>query len=121
MKTRDEARTIFAVSGLTYDDVTRESIQALRNIINRKMVESALMSNSFRCRQRPKMSRDGSAEISCKSHYFDKREAVTFNRDGFIGFAGWSDERNVQPILEGFCEWVNAISIIKDTSPMGGE
>ena len=46
------------------------------------------------------------AELRCKSHYFDNREAITFNTDGFIGFAGWADKTNIQPILEGFREWV---------------
>lgn len=61
-----------------------------------------------------KANRDGQREISgwinCKSFYFDDREAVTFNSDEFVGFAGWADDRNVQPILSGFCSWVDEMA-----------
>jgi hypothetical protein len=43
-----------------------------------------------------------------KLHY-DDREAVTFNRDGFIGFAGWADNESVQPVLAGFAEWIKEV------------
>ena len=39
--------------------------------------------------------------VRVKSHYFDAREGVTFGSDGFVGFAGWADENNIQPILCG--------------------
>lgn len=54
------------------------------------------------------------AEVRCKADYFDDREAVTFNTDGFIGFAGWADNTNVQPILEGFKEWVREMKAAKE-------
>jgi hypothetical protein len=44
--------------------------------------------------------------IRCRSFYFDDREVVTFNPDGFLGFAGWAADGNVQPILYGFVAWL---------------
>lgn len=76
------------------------------------MRESGLIKGSFRCRQRGvlKVSLQGKyAEIRCKAFYFDAREAVSFNTDGFIGFAGWADSENVQPVLAGFVDWVRAL------------
>lgn len=45
-------------------------------------------------------------EITIDGSYFEDREGITFNRDGFIGFAGWACDSNVQPILKAFIEWV---------------
>jgi hypothetical protein len=40
--TRDEARALFAESGLTYDVLTRDSVQRLRTHINIRMQSSDL-------------------------------------------------------------------------------
>ncbi len=39
------------------------------------------------------------------SHYFSKRESISFNEGGFIGFAGWASDSNVRPIILGFNKW----------------
>lgn len=44
------------------------------------------------------------------SHYFTQREAISFNPDGFIGFAGWGDSGNRQRIITAFIEWVDYMS-----------
>jgi hypothetical protein len=106
--TRDEARALFAAH-LDYSVLTPESIRRLRSLINQKMVESAIFNDTLRCRQRGIVHK-GYAEIRCKAFYFDSREAVTFNPDGFIGFAGWASDHNAQPILDGFQAWVNEMA-----------
>lgn len=114
-RTRDHARQAFQDAGLNYGYVTEESLQRLRNLINDKMTASGLMNGTYRCRQKTTLQNVGNrkffAGITCQAFYFDKREAVSFNRDGFIGFAGWSDDTNVQPILAGFLEWVNELKL----------
>lgn len=30
--------------------------------------------------------------------------------DGFVGFAGWAGDHNVQPILTAFCRWVDELT-----------
>lgn len=111
--TRDEARAMFQAAGLSYACITRESLQRLRGIIDQRMRDSGLIRGSFRCRQRVSLQETANGrygEIRCRAHYFDSREAVTFNDDGFIGFAGWADPNNVQPILCGFADWVRELS-----------
>jgi len=41
--------------------------------------------------------------------HFKKRECISFNRDGFIGFAGEMDSKNVQPILRAFDRWIDIL------------
>ncbi|MEB3840525.1 hypothetical protein [Pseudomonas guariconensis] len=106
---RDQARELFAKSGLTYSVLSPERMRILRGKINERMVSSGVIGGTFRCRQRATI-RDGYAEIRCKASYFDNREAITFNTDGFIGFAGWADSDNVQPILQGFTDWLKEMA-----------
>lgn len=48
-----------------------------------------------------------SAFIRVNGTYFKDREAISFNGNGYIGFAGWSDSRNVQPFYRAFARWMN--------------
>ena len=111
---REQAGAVFKDAGRSYKAITPATLRWLRTIINQRMKDSGLIRGSFRCRQRGviKRSRTGRffAGITCRAFYFDDREAVSFNDDGFIGFAGWADNENVQPILRGFCDWVKEIS-----------
>jgi len=107
--TREQARELFAKSGLTYAVLTPANLRKLRSSINERMIASGALKGAFRCRQRA-MIREGYAELRCKASYFDNREAITFNSDGFIGFAGWADAENVQPILHGFVAWIKEMS-----------
>ena len=36
-----------------------------------------------------------------------RREAISFNRDGFIGFAGWASSQNEAPFVKSFDRWVD--------------
>ena len=107
--TREQARKAYQESGLDgFFPLTFERMAALRDTINHEMLEAALMDGTFHMAHpsRIRIHSEDCVELRCTSHYFDDREAVTFNADGFVGFAGWSDETNVQPILRGFIEWV---------------
>lgn len=118
MKTRDQARDLFESSALDYTSLTRPNLQRLRNLINDNMVSGELFNRSYRCKQRPFIHPDTPASefsrfyagIRCNAFYFEDREAVSFNPDGFVGFAGWASDDNVQPILEGFTEWIKELS-----------
>ena len=49
----------------------------------------------------------GYAYLFCMVGYSRcKREAISFNGDGFIGFCGWADRHNSVPILKAFSEWM---------------
>lgn len=106
---RNEVRALFASAKLDYTVLTPKNMQRLRTLINDQMKASGCFKDTFRCRQRATI-RDGYAELRCKAFYFESREAVTFNSDGFIGFAGWADEKNVQPVLAGFKEWIKGLT-----------
>ncbi len=108
---RDEARAAFAASGMTYDDITMETLKGLRFCINKEMRKSGAMKGTLRCRrtQKPKFI-DGqkSAIIRCQSYYFEDREVISFNPNGFVGFAGWADDQHLGIITSGFMKWISA-------------
>lgn len=115
MKSED-ARLHFKNSILTYADVDKQSLQRLRNLINREMIISGCMDRSLRCRQIGQFGNSLGrmwAGIRCRSHYFDDREVVSFNPDGFIGFAGLASSENAMPILQGFKKWVCELDLNK--------
>jgi len=103
--TNDEVREVFAKSGLDYSILSHINLERLRYLINSEMVESRLFNGEYRCDRKIHLEPKW-AGLTCSSDYFEEREAVSFNRDGFIGFAGWASSKNVQPILDGFVLWV---------------
>ena len=103
--TRDEAREFFSDSDFS---VTESDIFLLISIMSRVFLKNGLLSidiknASINCWN------DGvikNAYIPVKSSYFDNREGITFNSDGWIGIAGWADSKNVRPIILAFVLWV---------------
>lgn len=113
--TRDQARQAWIDSGLTHADLTPENLRVLRWMINRSMLASGLMGGTYRAHQRFSCRLDPNrrfADLRCRSGYFDSRQAITFDeRDGIgVGFAGWADQWNVQPILTDFVKWVEIVA-----------
>jgi hypothetical protein len=49
------------------------------------------------------------AFIIVKCDNYSYREGISFNKDGWIGFAGWSDNDNVKPFINAFKEWVDGL------------
>lgn len=47
------------------------------------------------------------SKIKVDGSYFKGREAITFNKDGFIGFAGWASGRNLKPFVRAFEKWLD--------------
>lgn len=110
----NEARDYFKNKNLTYDDITEGDILALVMLLNKhikaanKSGETSVNTMSLSNKCDIKKKTNGSI-ISCylylNSHYFTRRECISFNPDGFIGFAGWADQGNVNPVLRAFIEW----------------
>jgi len=117
---REFARGEFGAAGLSYADLDLVALRLLRRLINLEMIRSGLMKSSYRCYRGVVFQNAGTdrffAGIRCSAFYFDRREAVSFNRDGFIGFAGWSDDTNVQPILRGFVAWVGEMKKVREVA-----
>lgn len=115
----DEAREYF--KPLTYKDITFTDIQLLRFILMEelcKINKIRLHQNSLKrdyifelcpLRKNKYKFKDGLVccylEVLCDN--YSKREAISFNQDGFIGFAGWSSSNNVKPFIDAFVKWVD--------------
>lgn len=110
--TRDEARACWVKSGLTYDVLTRENVSRLQTLVDDEMKSSGCIRGTFRAGRCKVAIRAGKpwADIRCKAFYFKDRQAITFEPDGFVGFAGWADAENVQPVLSAFCTWVDEMA-----------
>lgn len=118
---RDALRKMFA-ERFTYSDLTQHDIEALEGFIaielaryNKEYAYAAFsaMHISHRVKFKPTVamsSRAGgieSAFLFCDGSYFNGREAISFNSDGFIGFCGWADDKNSITFLVAFYRWVN--------------
>lgn len=116
--TRNEARELFSCCCLSYDDVSENDIYMLEAFVGCELsqfneLNELQMYVSHRKKDAPKINvRDKpgnpieSAFLHVDGDYFKGREAISFNSDGFIGFAGWADDGNVQPFLRAFVDWV---------------
>lgn len=115
----EEARQYFKDKGLTYADITEGDILVLVGYLNKeikksnKVGETSTDTMHLSKKVAMKKNRDGSI-ISCylymNSHYFTQREAISFNVDGFIGFAGWADQGNTNPLLRAFLAWCDYLA-----------
>lgn len=122
--TRNEARAYFEQAGLTYNDIHEGDILALVMMLNAMMKrtqkaapETSLQGYWHLSRKITIKKRTNGAIRECyllvNSYYFEQRECISFNRDGFIGFCGWADDVNTRPILDTFCAWVDAVAAAK--------
>jgi len=118
----DKARLIFKEKGLSYLNIKKEQIEILQNLLKEELSSfenhgfimklCALRKNDVefnddgtlkKCYFRAKGIIKGSNNGIYKPIiHFKEREAISFNQDGFIGFAGWADSTNVVPFLKAF-------------------
>ena len=114
----NEAREYFSNCGLTYRDINDGDILSLVLMLNQELKKAnknretstgnMRLSEKIDIKKRP----DGSI-LTCflymNSHYFTRRECISFNAGGFIRFAGWADQGNTNPILRAFLRWCDSI------------
>lgn len=113
MDRRELAREYFRQCKITYDDITMNDIYKLIKLLNKRIVEAdscMIMINEPKLRGTNrniifKKNKLVFAEIRVKGNYFNAREAITFNEDGFIGLCGWADGYNLTPFVMGFKDW----------------
>lgn len=106
----------FKHKGLTYQDVTRSTIDLLHTML-RRLVEQAAANGDTTIstlRIHPNIddfyTYDGTlvnATLYVDSHYFTRRALITFHKGGYIEYAGWMDEINTKVIAEVFAKWVD--------------
>jgi hypothetical protein len=119
--TNDEARQYFKDKGLTYDCLNELSIDMLINLIDSEILkmrkqdkECILISVNKRYKSKKKNGEFEWIDLTVKGTYFDNRQAISFERDGFIGFAGWASTKNTKPFIDGFIKWCDAIAEVED-------
>lgn len=115
----DDARQYFKDKGLTYDVLSTYTIDLLASIIQneimsmRKDQDDCILLRINDCKyskKQLKANKFDNAYLTVKGTYFDNREAISFNTDGFIGFAGWAGTKNTQPFINGFVKWCDKLT-----------
>lgn len=117
-----DCRDRFTQLGLTYDDITEGEILALVLLLNREIRKSNKTGetsvNTTRLSKKIILKHKPTGQITecylfMNSHYYTQRECISFNRGGFIGFAGWADDGNLNPIRRAFLEWCGMLAAQK--------
>ena len=121
--TNNEARDYFEKKGLTYADITEGDLLPLVMLLQQELKKAAkdcetsvstmTLSKKINIKKRSNGS-ISSCFLYVNSHYFEQRECISFNADGFIGFAGWADQGNVNPILRAFLKWCDYMAEAKN-------
>ena len=123
--TTEEARQYFRDKGLSYADITEGDILSLLMLLNREIKKSNKAGetsvNTMHMSSKINMKkRTNGTIIQCflyiNSHYFTQREAISFNEDGYIGFAGWADQVNTNPLLRAFLQWCDNLAEAKEAA-----
>jgi len=123
--TNSEVRELFEKSGFGYEVLTRENADSLRGFLadELKTYKNDIFTMTV-ARDRKKdfvqgvtffIEVKGYIDDGRKFVHFKRREAISFNCDGFIGFAGWADSTNVQPILRAFVRWLDSLEKIRNS------
>ena len=116
--TTNEAREFFKNRGLSYDSIHEGDILILCMMLQKELKKSnkaGETSVTMTLSKRVDMKKKSNGSITecyiyMNAHYFTRRECISFNRDGFIGFAGWADQGNTNPLLRAFLEWCNYLA-----------
>jgi hypothetical protein len=117
-----DCRDKFARLGLTYDDITEGEILALVMLLNREIRKSNRIGetsvNTTRLSRKMAIKHKPTGQITecylyMNSHYYTQRECISFSKNGFIGFAGWADDGNLNPIRRAFLEWCDKLAALK--------
>lgn len=115
---RGEAREFFAAANLSYEQIAENDIRALDGYLAIEYAQHVRdggvvnMHACYRKKYQPevRLSKDRpgieAAFIFVSSNYFSGREAISFNEDGFIGFAGWASGTTIKPFIRAFYRWV---------------
>lgn len=124
MNNRELARNKFKDCGITYKDIKLKDIYKLIQFLNFEITKSSncilwIIEPKLKGKYQNVFFEDDKlryAELRVKGTYFDDREAITFNEDGFVGIGGWCDKQNIVPLAIGFSRWCDYM-INKDEYP----
>ena len=126
--TGNNARKYFADAGLVYSDINIEKLNVLHMMLNAAFSEENISMvprewywirvNDAKL-YKGKYDEQGRmlyAFLTVKGRYFDAREVISFNGDGFIGFCGAASERNQSPVMIAFQRWCDWLKSNKDSA-----
>lgn len=115
---RKAALEYFNEKQISYKNITSGDICTLVIILNKNLKlankEGLTSVNTMRMSEKidSKYSSAGTL-LECflymNSHYFTRRECISFYRDGTISFCDWADGSNTKVITDSFREWVETI------------
>lgn len=122
--TNNEARTYFSGRGLTYDDITEGDILTLVMLLNKhiklanKTCETS-MGTMYLSRRVDMKRKTNGAIVSCflyvNSHYFERRECISFNKGGWIGAKYVIEGEVVHTCLDHFIAVCGSFYLTRDT------
>lgn len=127
--TNNELREYFSAKGLTYDSIDEGDILILCMMLQKELKKSNKAGETsviMTLSKRIDMKKTTNGHITecyiyMNAHYFTRRECISFNRDGWIGFAGWADDGNTNPLRRAFIAWCDYLAEggEADGRPMG--
>lgn len=116
---------------LTYEDVTQENFYLLISILQKHIdIRNKIETENYektglrdyiysiplnKVIYRPATKKkyfEAFIKVLCDN--YSLREAISFNSDGFIGFAGWASSYNTALFVDAFKEWVDVIKHKKE-------
>jgi hypothetical protein len=115
-----QAREYFSFIGLTYDCLNEYSLDLLSSFIQDEIMKQRKeLSNTALLRMEPikttakqrKTKNFSGVGLTVQGVYFSRREAITFNEDGFIGLCGWASGYHQEPFITGFVRWCDEIRV----------
>ena len=109
------ARNYFKELGLDYTNITLEQYDKLRDFIQQEMY-ILLSDSSYHMVKDLRMDekiviKNGEVSLYTNGSYFIKRQAISFEKNGFIGFCGWADGCNRIPFIIGFVKLCDYIKV----------
>lgn len=117
----NQAREYFKNKGLNYSNIRKEHIEKLICLVYTELEKYLNNGTKYSKEMNMKVKQLGyrdkkftknglhHAYIRVDGSYFGGRECISFNSDGFIGFCGWADSTNTEPIINAFVEWCDYI------------
>lgn len=107
---RDQVRGVTATAGIAVDNVTARQLRELHECLRLQLPQ---FTSCYEGTMRINGYRGDPSFLTLRTFSWKSREAVSFNRDGLIGIAGWADNKNVVPILCGVLMWTSLIQYRK--------
>ena len=114
-KTQDTMKARQQIFGITFDKI-ESNLDLLIDLLNKHIACFNIKMANDKTKywlniNKPRIERNY-IYLTAKGKYFEEREAITFCDSGFIGFCSKADDKNEEPILTAFGEFLEKTSEI---------